>query len=97
MLRRFSQGLLAFRKSNLAVLSPGARSPSTPYSLLVAAVVVIVRTNLDEVVFVGLDFFATDLRRGLIGRPFYLQLAMGSTAPPGIRGLNGENKNINAP
>src|SRR5271169_2863681 len=71
MSRRFGQVLLAFRKSNLPALSPGVRTPSTtPYPLLVEAVVVMVRTNLDAVVS-AFDLAATDLARGLIDTPFY--------------------------
>src|SRR5580700_8568551 len=66
MSRRFSQGLLAFRKSNAPALSPGVRTPSAPSPPLVEGVVVSVRTNFDAVVFPAFDFAATDLARGLI-------------------------------
>jgi hypothetical protein len=59
-------GLLALRKSNFPAQSPGVRTPSTPVSLLVEAVVVMVRTNLDAVAFSAFDFTAGDLARGLI-------------------------------
>src|SRR5664279_2515888 len=75
--RRFSQGLLGSRKSNSLDRSPGVRSPSTPFSLLVKAVVVIVRTVLSELVFFAFDFAATAFARGLIGKPFVLQLVSG--------------------
>lgn len=90
MFRRVSQGLFGFRKSNLSALSPGVRIPSTLYSRLVEAVAAVVRTTLDEGAFSGIDFDETDLARGLIGRPFYLRLAMGNTAPRGIGKLIGE-------